>query len=91
LFDNYLQIWGFATDRTLSSTEYQLFNKYQTARSELNQLAQFGEKINMADALLDLKKWLSQVIFQAQSAKTPCHILIFVFKYLGFVIKFKQR
>ncbi|CAB9538541.1 RecB family exonuclease [Bathymodiolus brooksi thiotrophic gill symbiont] len=75
LFDNYLQIWGFATDRTLSSTEYQLFNKYQTARSELNQLAQFGEKINMADALLDLKKWLSQVIFQAQSAKTPIQIL----------------
>jgi hypothetical protein len=29
----------------------------------------------MADALLDLKKWLSQVIFQAQSAKTPIQIL----------------
>ncbi|CAB5503388.1 hypothetical protein THERMOT_1783 [Bathymodiolus thermophilus thioautotrophic gill symbiont] len=75
LFDNYLQIWGFVTDRTLSSTEYQLFNKYQTARSELNQLAQFGGKINMAEALFDLKKWLSQVIFQAQSAKTPIQIL----------------
>lgn len=75
LFDDYLQIWGFATDRALSSTEYQLFNKYQTTRSGLNQLAQIGEEINIADAILDLKKWLSQVIFQAQSAKTPIQIL----------------
>lgn len=75
LFDDYLQIFGFASNRTLSSTEYQLFNKYQTARFELNQLAQLGAKINMADAILDLKKWLSQVIFQAQSAKTPIQIL----------------
>ncbi|SFV86207.1 FIG01199495: hypothetical protein [hydrothermal vent metagenome] len=75
LFDTYLQIWGFATDRTLSSTEYQLFNKYQSARSGLNQLAQMGRKITAIDAILDLKKWLSQVIFQPQSAKTPIQIL----------------
>lgn len=75
LFDNYLQILGFATNRTLSSTEYQLFNKYQSTRFELNQLAQLGDKITMADAIFDLKKWLSQVIFQAQSAKTPIQIL----------------
>lgn len=75
LFDNYLQILGFATDRTLSSNEYQLFNKYQTARFELNQLAQLGGKINMENAIRDLQKWLSQVIFQAQSANTPIQIL----------------
>lgn len=75
LFDNCLQNWGFATDRTLSSTEYQLFNKYQSARLGLNQLPQTSESISMSNAILDLKKWLSQVIFQAQSAKTPIQIL----------------
>ncbi len=75
LFDNCLQNWGFAVDRTLSSTEYQLFNKYQSARLGLNQLSQASETITMLNAILDLKKWLSQVIFQAQSAKTPIQIL----------------
>jgi len=75
LFDRYLQTWGFATDRTLSSTEYQLFNKYQSARSGLNQLAQISDSISVSTAILDLIKWLSQVIFQPQSAKTPIQIL----------------
>ncbi|WXT99481.1 MAG: hypothetical protein Ctma_0180 [Catillopecten margaritatus gill symbiont] len=74
-FDNFLQIWGFATDRTLSSTEYQLFNKYQTARFGLNQLAEISTAVTITAAISDLKKWLSQVIFQAQSAKTPIQIL----------------
>ncbi|MBA5249399.1 MAG: hypothetical protein FE834_07755 [Gammaproteobacteria bacterium] len=75
LFDNCLQNWGFATDRPLSSTEYQLFNKYQSARLGLNQLPQISQSITMSNAITDLKKWLSQVIFQAQSAKTPIQIL----------------
>jgi hypothetical protein len=46
-FNAYLQIWGFATDRTLSSTEYQLFNKYQSAASRLNQLAQINTQVRV--------------------------------------------
>ena len=74
-FNTYLQIWGFATDRTLSSTEYQLFNKYQSTSSGLNQLAQINTQVGAAHAIKDLKDWLSQVVFQAQSAKTPIQIL----------------
>lgn len=75
LFATHLQTWGFATDRSLSSSEYQLFNKYQNASLGLNQLAQTNQKVNITHALLDLKNWLSQVIFQPKSAKTPLQIL----------------
>lgn len=74
-FNTHLQAWGFATDRTLSSVEYQLFNKYQQTSLGLNQLTQISEKISASQAITDLQSWLSQVIFQAQSAKTPIQIL----------------
>lgn len=74
-FNIYLQIWGFATDRTLDSSEYQLFNKYQQTSLGLNQLAQIHTKVDAKNAITDLKNWLSPVIFQAQSAKTPIQIL----------------
>ncbi len=74
-FNTRLQDWGFITDRTLSSVEYQLFNKYQQTSLGLNQLSQTSGKVHASQALTDLKKWLTQVIFQAQSAKTPVQIL----------------
>ena len=74
-FNTYLQTWGFATNRTLSSVEYQLFNKYQQTSLGLNQLAQITDKVGASQAIVDLHTWLSQVIFQAQSAKTPIQIL----------------
>jgi len=74
-FNTHLQTWGFATDRTLSSVEYQLFNKYQQTSLGLNQLAQITGKVGASQAITDLQTWLSQVIFQAQSAKTPIQIL----------------
>jgi len=74
-FNTNLQTWGFATDRTLSSVEYQLFNKYQQTSLGLNQLAQITDKVGASQAISDLQTWLSQVIFQAQSAKTPIQIL----------------
>lgn len=73
--NTYLKIWGFASDRALSSTEYQLFNKYQQSALGLNQLAQAKTKVGVDDAIWDLENWLKQVIFQAQSAKTPIQIL----------------
>ncbi|SMN14220.1 FIG01199495: hypothetical protein [uncultured Candidatus Thioglobus sp.] len=74
-FNTLMQNCGFATDRTLSSTEYQLFNKTQNASLGLNQLAQTHHKVSATHALLDLENTLSQVIFQAQSAPTPIQIL----------------
>jgi len=74
-FNAHLQTWGFATDRTLSSVEYQLFNKYQQTSLGLNQLTQITEEVHASQAIVDLQTWLSQVIFQAQSAKTPIQIL----------------
>ncbi len=74
-FNNYLQIWGFATERTLSSAEYQLFNKYQQSSLGLNQLAGIHNKVSGTTAINDLKNWLSQVIFQAQSSTTTIQIL----------------
>lgn len=74
-FNAYLDIWGFASNRTLSSSEYQLFNKYQQSALGLNQLAQAKTKVGANDAIQDLENWLTQVIFQAQSAKTPIQIL----------------
>ncbi|SMN10865.1 FIG01199495: hypothetical protein [uncultured Candidatus Thioglobus sp.] len=74
-FNDYLQILGFATNRTLSSTEYQLFKKYQASSLGLNQLAQSYGKVGISEAILNLEQWLSQVIFQAQSAETPIQIL----------------
>ncbi len=74
-FNTYLQTWGFATDRALNSSEYQLFNKYQQASLGLNKLAQSKKPVKAYQAIADLKNWLSQIIFQAESAKTPIQIL----------------
>ncbi|KAA0456928.1 MAG: hypothetical protein FXV79_00145 [Candidatus Thioglobus sp.] len=75
LFDDYLEAFGFAGSRSLSSTEFQLFNKYQLERYELNQLAQLDEKISESAALFELQSWLAQVIFQAQSGKNQIQVL----------------
>ena len=74
-FNLYLQIWGFASDRALNSDEFQLFNKFQQSSLSLNQLASYHATLNSKQALELLKSSLSQVIFQAQSAKTPIQIL----------------
>ncbi len=74
-FNMYLQTCGFATDRILSSVEYQLFNKYQQISLGLNQLSQITNKVSASQAIADLQTLLSQVIFQAQSAKTSIQIL----------------
>jgi len=74
-FNQRLQSWGFATDRVLNSNEYQLFNKHQQTSLGLNLLSQYEKSVSADQALEALKNWLSQVIFQAQSAKTPIQIL----------------
>ncbi len=74
-FQNWLTAWGFGSDRTLSSVEYQLLNKYRASSLGLNQLTLYEPKTRAQYALQDLRLWLSQIIFQAQAAKTPIQIL----------------
>jgi hypothetical protein len=78
-FNAYLQIWGFATDRTLSSTEYQLFNKYQSAASGLNQLAQINTQVSATRAIITRHRvfvvflLLVVLLFQAMFLSAVCY------------------
>ncbi|MCH9750064.1 MAG: PD-(D/E)XK nuclease family protein [Proteobacteria bacterium] len=74
-FNTTLNHWGFATDRALSSSEYQLFNKYLASSLKLNQLAHHQKKCTAASALQQLKTINNQTIFQAQSSQTPIQII----------------
>ena len=74
-FNLYLKIWGFASDRALNSDEFQLFNKFQQSSLSLNQLTYHYQRLSSKQAIKLLESSLSQVIFQAQSAKTPIQVL----------------
>ncbi len=74
-FSTLLQIWGFTTNRALSSVEYQLFNKYLQTSLGLNKLSRHNKNISFNNAIIEFKNLLSQVIFQAQSSKSKIQIL----------------
>jgi probable DNA repair protein len=82
-FNDCLELWGFTTDRVLSSSEYQLINKYQKTSLCLNVLSQYNEKVSFNQAIIDLTEWLSKVVFQANSGKQSIQILG-VTKYIHF-------
>jgi probable DNA repair protein len=74
-FNATLNRWGFATDRALSSSEFQLLNKYLDASLKLNQLSLHQQKCSSKTALSLLKNITNQVIFQAQSSKSNVQII----------------
>ena len=74
-FNKTLQLWGFATSRPLSSVEYQLFNKYLETSLHLNRLSHYDKKVKYGDAMKELKRLLSKVIFQAKAGETKVQIL----------------
>ncbi|WP_428085901.1 PD-(D/E)XK nuclease family protein [Candidatus Thioglobus sp.] len=74
-FNQVLNVWGFATDRALSSGEYQLFQKYLTSALKLNQLALYQKKCPSNAALNKLKEITSQVVFQPQSSAANIQII----------------
>jgi probable DNA repair protein len=74
-FNSTLKTWGFATDRNLSSTEYQLFNKYLQTSLGLNRLSLYDAKVSVQSAITQLNNLTTQVIFQAQASKTNIQIL----------------
>ncbi len=74
-FNTMLDHWGFATDRNLSSGEYQLLQKYLDSSLILNQLSTHQEKCRVVMALQTLKEITNQVIFQAQSSQSNIQII----------------
>jgi len=74
-FNELLNIWGFTTDRALSSSEFQILKKYNEASLELNKISNHTNKISIGSALKILKNILTQTVFQAQSGKNQIQIL----------------
>ena len=74
-FNQWLQIWGFASDRALSSVEYQLLKKYTQSLLELNKLSTHNQAVEISKALQILQQLLQQLIFQAQSGKNQVQVL----------------
>jgi len=74
-FNNTLSVWGFATDRQLSSSEYQLFNKYLSSTLTLNQLSLHQGKCSSNTARHRLNEMTNQVVFQPQASKTNIQII----------------
>ena len=73
--DLLLLTWGFTSDRSLSSSEYQLFEKYQNESLILNKLSNFYKKVSLFDAVNILNTHLNSVIFQPKSGAANIHIL----------------
>lgn len=70
-----LLTWGVTSDRSLSSSEYQLFEKYQNESLILNRLSNFYKKVSLFDAIKILNTHLNSVIFQPKSGTANIHIL----------------
>ena len=70
-----LLTWGFTSDRSLSSSEYQLFEKYQNESLILNRLSNFYKKVSLFDAIKILNTHLNSVIFQPKSGTANILIL----------------
>ena len=68
-------IWGFTSDRNLSSSEYQVYEKYQVESLVLNKLSNFHKSKYFQIALKILIAHLNAVIFQPQSGPANIHIL----------------
>ena len=75
LINSILMLWGFASDRGLSSSEYQVFEKYQMESLILNKMSIFHKKLSLEDVLEILTAHMNAVIFQPQSGPANIHIL----------------
>jgi len=74
-FQSILTQWGFATNKQLNSTEYQLFHKFLTTSLSLNRLSLHGKKIDIDSAINLLQDICNHVIFQPQSSNANIQIL----------------
>ena len=71
----FLLIWGFTSDRNLSSSEFQVYEKYQVESLVLNKLSNFHKLKTLGEALKILIAHMNAVIFQPQSGPANIHIL----------------
>ena len=74
-FNQLLEAWGFATERTLSSVEYQLIHKYHESLLTFNQLDAQLPRLGSTQALSQLQALLSHLTFQAQSGQNQVQVL----------------
>jgi len=70
-----LDIWAFGSDRALSSSEYQLFEKFQNESLILNQTPALRRQLTFEECVNLLRKHFDAVIFQPQSGDASIHIL----------------
>jgi len=70
-----LDIWAFGSDRVLSSTEYQLFEKFQNESLILNQNPALKRQMTFEECVDLLRKHFDAVIFQPQAGDANIHIL----------------
>jgi len=75
LINSILLLCGFTSDRSLSSSEYQIFEKYQMESLILNKMSIFHKKSSLIDVLEILIAHMNAVIFQPQSGPANIHIL----------------
>ena len=75
VFNQILFIWGFSTDRELTSDEFQSLKKFQQESLILNKISDDLNKANFDDAINTLQSHLGSVVFQAQSGTANIHIL----------------
>ena len=70
-----LDIWAFGSDRALSSSEYQLFEKFQNESLILNQNPVLRHLMTFEECINLLRKHFDAVIFQPQAGDANIHIL----------------
>ena len=70
-----LKTWAFASERSLTSSEYQLFEKYQNESLILNKLSDSHKKFGLIDAVKTLQTHLNSVVFQPKAGDANIHVL----------------
>lgn len=75
IFYQYSNIFSFAVEKKLSSSEYQIFEKLQKEMLILNKTIVLDNKISINKCVNILKKHLNNTIFQVKAAKVNIHIL----------------
>ncbi len=75
VFNQILFIWGFTSDRELTSDEFQLLKKFQEESLILNKISDDRNNASFDDAINTLQSHLGSVVFQAQSGAANIHIL----------------
>lgn len=70
-----LQIAGFPGERSLDSTEYQTFKKWQTLVADFATLDHVVTKTSYHEAITRLKKMANDTLFQPETPQVPIQIL----------------